>query len=167
MQGCLLRGLHDGDGSEVRWYYNNPFFYGYDWAGQQQWRQQQERRRLMAELDDEEWQVHPRQRGRHGGVGDDNDDTDQEEEEEMMEQLHPRGAPPVRQMGFLEAVFSFLFGDGPPGPSVSEYWRMMARYISRQHGVVLPEELRPLLLDPGREEPVNERSVCKLVEAVS
>ena len=29
--------------------------------------------------------------------------------------------------------------------------------LARQHGVVLPEELRPLLLDPGKEEAMSER----------
>lgn len=63
----------------------------------------------------------------------------------------------VREMGFLESVFSFLFGDGPPGPPRSEHWKSIASYIYRRHGVVLPEELRPLLLEPGKDKAIDDR----------
>jgi hypothetical protein len=50
---------------------------------------------------------------------------------------------------FLEAVFSFLFGDAPPGPSEQDHWKVIARAIYDQKGVVLAEEIRPLLKDVG------------------
>jgi hypothetical protein len=52
---------------------------------------------------------------------------------------------PGDELGFLEAVFSFLFGDGHPGPSDDERWQVVAGLIRRQEGVIVPEEVVPYL----------------------
>ena len=51
----------------------------------------------------------------------------------------------TREMGFLDGVFSFLFGDGFPGPSEAERWSHLATFIRQQAGVVTAEQLLPLL----------------------
>lgn len=62
------------------------------------------------------------------------------------------------EMGFLDAVFSFLFGDGPPGPSDDERWQTVAALVRRQDGVVLAEEVLPLLCEAGEaDEPDEEK----------
>lgn len=49
-------------------------------------------------------------------------------------------------MGFLEAVFSFVFGDGDPNAGYdAERWRAVGRVIAARGGVVTAEELAPLL----------------------
>jgi hypothetical protein len=63
-------------------------------------------------------------------------------------------------MTFLEAVFSLLFGDGPPGPSVNERWQRIARLIHERQGVVVAEEVAPLLMDvEGAERDADRRCV--------
>lgn len=55
-------------------------------------------------------------------------------------------ARPRREMGFLESVFSFLFGDGDPNADLeSERWRTVAALIQANRGVVVAEQLAPYL----------------------
>lgn len=57
-------------------------------------------------------------------------------------------APP--QMGFLESVFSFLFGDGDPNADLEERrWRAIAQVIRQNGGVVAAEQITPYLDELG------------------
>ncbi|KAJ0792055.1 hypothetical protein HanOQP8_Chr01g0013021 [Helianthus annuus] len=49
-------------------------------------------------------------------------------------------------MGFIEPVFSFVFGDGDPNEGIEERrWKMIGQYIGSNDGVVTAEELAPYL----------------------
>lgn len=53
-------------------------------------------------------------------------------------------------MNFLEAIFSFVFGDGNPNESYEERrWRLVGNYIQHKGGVVTAEELAPYLDVPA------------------
>jgi flagellar basal body-associated protein FliL len=55
-----------------------------------------------------------------------------------------------QQMNFLEAVFSFLFGDGNPNAELEEQrWQTIAAVIRRQGGVVTAEQIVPYLDELG------------------
>lgn len=57
---------------------------------------------------------------------------------------------PDRQMNFLEAVFSFLFGDGNPNANLEEQrWQTIATVIRNQRGAVAAEQIAPYLDDLG------------------
>ncbi|PZO35992.1 MAG: hypothetical protein DCF19_22570 [Pseudanabaena frigida] len=50
------------------------------------------------------------------------------------------------EMGFLESVFSFLFGDGNPNADLEERrWREIATMIRSHNGVVVAEQIAPYL----------------------
>jgi len=62
-------------------------------------------------------------------------------------ELRARGQQP--EMGFLESVFSFVFGDGDPNSELEERrWAAVGRLVQRCGGVVTAEQLAPLL-EPG------------------
>lgn len=49
-------------------------------------------------------------------------------------------------MSFVEAVFSFVFGDGDPNEGYEKLrWRQLGRYIQSRGGVVTAEEMAPFL----------------------
>ncbi|UFP95300.1 hypothetical protein [Gloeobacter morelensis] len=51
-----------------------------------------------------------------------------------------------KDMGFLESVYSFLFGDGNPNADLeSRRWRTVAGVIQANRGVVVAEQLAPYL----------------------
>lgn len=56
-------------------------------------------------------------------------------------------------MNFLEAIFSFVFGDGNPNESYEDRrWRLVGNYIQHKGGVVTAEELAPYLdVPPGKD----------------
>lgn len=55
-----------------------------------------------------------------------------------------------RQMNFLEAVFSFLFGDGNPNADLEERrWKSIAAVIRNNRGAVVAEQIAPYLDDLG------------------
>lgn len=57
------------------------------------------------------------------------------------------------EMGFLESVFSFLFGDGNPNTDLEERrWREVASMIRSHDGVVIAEQLAPYLDETSRLE---------------
>lgn len=57
------------------------------------------------------------------------------------------------EMGFLESVFSFLFGDGNPNVDLDERrWRDMATMIRSNNGVVIAEQIAPYLDETSRLE---------------
>jgi hypothetical protein len=50
------------------------------------------------------------------------------------------------EMGFLESIFSCVFGDGDPNEEFeSQRWNVLGRYIQSRGGVVTAEELAPFL----------------------
>ncbi|MFN9628918.1 MAG: hypothetical protein ACK59A_01625 [Cyanobacteriota bacterium] len=65
----------------------------------------------------------------------------------------PRAKP---ELNFFEAVFSFLFGDGPPNADLEERrWREIAQLIRRHQGVVIAEQLMPYL-DPSQAQVLTD-----------
>jgi flagellar basal body-associated protein FliL len=55
------------------------------------------------------------------------------------------------EMNFLEAVFSFLFGDGNPNADLEEKrWRAIATVIRNNGGAVVAEQIAPYLDDVGQ-----------------
>jgi hypothetical protein len=55
------------------------------------------------------------------------------------------------QMGFLEAVFSFLFGDGNPNADLEDRrWQTVATVIRNHRGAVAAEQIAPYLDELGR-----------------
>ncbi|GAC1494208.1 MAG: hypothetical protein NVS2B14_07660 [Chamaesiphon sp.] len=56
-----------------------------------------------------------------------------------------------RQMNFLEAVFSFLFGDGNPNADLEERrWQDIATVIRNNQGAVAAEQIAPYLDEIGQ-----------------
>jgi hypothetical protein len=54
------------------------------------------------------------------------------------------------QLNFLEAVFSFLFGDGNPNGDLEERrWKAIAAIIRNNRGAVIAEQIAPYLDDVG------------------
>lgn len=52
------------------------------------------------------------------------------------------------ELNFLEAVFSFLFGDGDPNANLEERrWQEVADVIRNNHGAVIAEQISPYLDD--------------------
>lgn len=63
-----------------------------------------------------------------------------------------RHSPQANQMNFLEAIFSFLFGDGNPNADLEERrWRTVGAVIRNNGGAVAAEQIAPYLEVPGRE----------------
>ncbi|MFQ4139731.1 hypothetical protein PGN35_025805 [Nodosilinea sp. PGN35] len=61
----------------------------------------------------------------------------------------PQHAP--ADMNFLEAVFSFLFGDGDPNADLDDRrWQGIAKVIQANGGAVIAEQVTPFLNDLGR-----------------
>lgn len=61
-----------------------------------------------------------------------------------------RRGMPKPEMSFLEAVYSFVFGDGDPNVDVEEkQWKTIAAVINANSGSVTAEQLRPFLLSPS------------------
>lgn len=55
------------------------------------------------------------------------------------------------QLNFLEAVFSFLFGDGNPNRNLEERrWQTIGTVISNQRGSVIAEQIAPYLDSVGQ-----------------
>jgi hypothetical protein len=62
-------------------------------------------------------------------------------------QTHAHGRP----MNFLEAVFSFLFGDGNPNARLEERrWQTIATVIRNSRGAIVAEQIAPYLDDLGQ-----------------
>ncbi len=63
-----------------------------------------------------------------------------------------RQSPQANQMNFLEAIFSFLFGDGNPNADLEERrWRTIGAVVRNNDGAVVAEQIAPYLDIPGRE----------------
>jgi len=64
------------------------------------------------------------------------------------EKLHPQESS---QMNFLEAVFSFLFGDGNPNMDLEDRrWQAIATTIRNNRGAIVAEQIAPYLDDLGQ-----------------
>lgn len=62
-----------------------------------------------------------------------------------------RPAASDSDMNFLEAVFSFLFGDGDPNADLDERrWQSIAAVVKANGGVVVAEQVAPFLSDLGQ-----------------
>ncbi|WOD39280.1 hypothetical protein [Nodosilinea sp. E11] len=62
----------------------------------------------------------------------------------------PQNRTPA-EMNFLEAVFSFLFGDGNPNADLDDRrWQTIAQVIQSNEGVVVAEQITPFLGDLGK-----------------
>ncbi|MGI0489828.1 hypothetical protein ACN4EK_30810 [Pantanalinema rosaneae CENA516] len=56
-----------------------------------------------------------------------------------------------RQLNFLEAIFSFLFGDGNPNHNLEERrWQAIGTVIRNHQGAVVAEQIAPYLDDLGQ-----------------
>jgi hypothetical protein len=68
----------------------------------------------------------------------------------------PRGDRPRKprtknELNFLEAIFSFLFGDGNPNANLDERrWQSIAQVIQANGGAVVAEQVTPFLGDLGK-----------------
>lgn len=63
-------------------------------------------------------------------------------------------------MNFLEAIFSFVFGDGNPNESYEDRrWRLVGNYIQHKGGVVTAEELAPYLDVPSAAKDADSHVV--------
>merc|ERR1712157_91744 len=57
------------------------------------------------------------------------------------------------EMNTLEAIFSFVFGDGDPNEGLeSDKWEAIGQIIRRSKGVVTAEQLAPFVIGEAREE---------------
>ncbi len=62
-----------------------------------------------------------------------------------------RSSDEGEKMGFLDSVFSFLFGDGNPNADLDEKrYRSIAKVIRNNNGVVTAEQIVPFLDDLGQ-----------------
>ncbi|WP_316431613.1 hypothetical protein [Leptolyngbya sp. NK1-12] len=63
-----------------------------------------------------------------------------------------RGYESNQSMNFLEAIFSFLFGDGNPNADLDERrWQTIASVIRNNGGAVVAEQIAPYLDDLGHQ----------------
>ena len=63
-----------------------------------------------------------------------------------------RSAQTGEHLNFLEAIFSFLFGDGDPNANLEEKrWQAIAAVINNNGGAVVAEQIAPYLDDLGSE----------------
>ncbi len=61
--------------------------------------------------------------------------------------------PKDNQYNFLEAVFSFLFGDGNPNANLEERrWKTIATLIRNNQGAIIGEQVAPYLDEISRQE---------------
>ncbi|WP_040696053.1 hypothetical protein [Nodosilinea nodulosa] len=61
------------------------------------------------------------------------------------------------ELNFLEAVFSFLFGDGDPNADLDDRrWQNVAQVIQANGGAVVAEQITPFLGDLGRDRDLED-----------
>ena len=76
------------------------------------------------------------------------DYSSQRRRRRLSQQSRKSGNP--NPMNFLEAVFSFLFGDGNPNYDLEEQrWRTIATVIRNHEGAIVAEQIAPYLDDLG------------------
>lgn len=73
-------------------------------------------------------------------------------EERRYERQQRRSSGDTSDMNFLEAVFSFLFGDGNPNANLEERrWQDIATVIRNNKGAVVAEQIAPYLDNLGTQ----------------
>jgi len=78
-------------------------------------------------------------------------DFNDEPESSERERKHQRKQGDAKKLSFLEAVFSFLFGDGNPNAKLEERrWQEIAQVIRNHGGAVVAEQIAPYLDDIDR-----------------
>ncbi|MCP9861023.1 MULTISPECIES: hypothetical protein [unclassified Cyanobium] len=87
----------------------------------------------------------------------------------LLWDLPGEGADPV-SLGFLSAVFSILFGDGDPNARLEPLrWRRIAAFLRLHGGVVIAEDLAPLLdlpdcpCDPDRRRDLADAAMLPVL----
>ncbi|MDJ0553804.1 MAG: hypothetical protein QNJ68_05050 [Microcoleaceae cyanobacterium MO_207.B10] len=74
----------------------------------------------------------------------------QRQKQRQRQKQKNRGSGKENEMNFLEAVFSFLFGDGNPNFNLDERrWQAIATVIKNNQGAVAAEQIAPYLDDLG------------------
>jgi hypothetical protein len=69
-----------------------------------------------------------------------------EEEEQISRQRSKRNQGQKKELSFLEAIFSFLFGDGNPNAKLEERrWQEIGAVIRNNNGAVVGEQIAPYL----------------------
>mmetsp|Transcript_76447 Transcript_76447/g.212347 ORF Transcript_76447/g.212347 Transcript_76447/m.212347 type:complete len:541 (-) Transcript_76447:21-1643(-) len=83
-------------------------------------------------------------------------------------QVQDQGAASSMEVAnVVDAVFSFLFGDGVPQPSALERWRLVATVIRREGGVISAETLAPYLERPAPAPAPADREYCVSEEFIA
>jgi hypothetical protein len=75
-------------------------------------------------------------------------------------------ASPAKQgsMNFLEAVFSFLFGDGNPNHHLEERrWQEIGKVLRQHDGAVVAEQVVPFLEPPSAGQSVDDAMLAALL----
>jgi hypothetical protein len=87
----------------------------------------------------------------------------------LLWDLPGEGARPA-SLGFLSAVFSILFGDGDPNARFEpQRWRRIAAFLRQRGGVVIAEDLAPLLdlpdcpSDPDRRRDLADAAMLPVL----
>ncbi|AFY28883.1 hypothetical protein [Cyanobium gracile] len=87
----------------------------------------------------------------------------------LLWDLPGEGADPA-SLGFLSAVFSILFGDGDPNARLEPLrWRRIAAFLRQRGGVVIAEDLAPLLdlpdcpSDPDRRRDLADAAMLPVL----
>ncbi len=69
-----------------------------------------------------------------------------------------RGQSEPPEMNFLEAIFSFLFGDGDPNADLEERrWQSIGSIIRNHDGAVIAEQIVPYLDDVGVHQTLDDQ----------
>ena len=69
-----------------------------------------------------------------------------------------RGQPEPASMNFLEAIFSFLFGDGNPNADLDERrWQTIGSVIRNSDGAVIAEQIVPYLDNIGLHQDLDDQ----------
>jgi hypothetical protein len=72
---------------------------------------------------------------------------------------------PKSSMNFLEAVFSFLFGDGNPNKNLEQKrWQAIGRTLKYNQGAVIPEQVIPFLDSLDKEQSIDDAMLPVLLQ---
>jgi hypothetical protein len=72
---------------------------------------------------------------------------------------------PKDSMNFLEAVFSFLFGDGNPNKNLEQRrWQAIGRTLKYHQGAVIPEQVIPFLDSLDKGQSIDDAMLPVLVQ---